>query len=153
MNKTRTVTNKATRHRPVSSCGARAPHGSWSVKALLPEQFFIPAQDSHAAWTGERRLMLAVLQEALHTYLKYSHSCTRRGRRLAEEVRQWFWARESAGLYTFECICQHLHLDPAYLRQGLLHWPRQADEYLKRVRAAPRRATSVSEAKMRSLVA
>jgi hypothetical protein len=120
---------------------------------MLPEQFFIPAQDSHAAWTGERRLMLAVLQEALHTYLKYYHARTPHGRRLSEEARQWFWARESAGLYTFECICQHLRLDPASLRQRLGHWPRQAGEHLKRMRATPRRGTSVSEPKVRSLAA
>jgi hypothetical protein len=64
-------------------------------------------------------LMFAVLQEAVHTYLTYRDVRTRRGRRLFEETRAWFWSRESSWLYAFESICQYLHLDPSYIRRGL----------------------------------
>ena len=55
---------------------------------LLPEQFYTPAQESHERWTGERGLMLAVLEEAVQSYLKYRNSTTRRGRRLFNRSRR-----------------------------------------------------------------
>lgn len=87
--------------------------------ALLPEQFYIPAHESHKRWTGERRLMLAVLQEAVQAYLKYSLSTTHRGRRLFEETRTWFWSLEQPYLFSFESLCAYLQLDPDYIRRGL----------------------------------
>jgi hypothetical protein len=55
----------------------------WRQEQLLPEQFFTSAHESYGAWTGERLLMLAILQEAVHTYLRYCSSETRRGKRLS----------------------------------------------------------------------
>jgi len=141
MKNTRAVAHKAIRRYPTSLFGARELHGTWPIKAVLPAQFFIPAQDSHAVWTGERRLMLAVLQEAFHTYRRYHNSSTRHGRRLFEEARQWFCTRENAGFYSFERICQHLYLDPGYLRRRLVHEPRQIAEYRNYRGAGYRRVT------------
>lgn len=87
--------------------------------ALLPEQFFTPPQESHVNWTGERLLMLAVLQEAINAYLQYASAKTHRGKRLFAETYRWFWSQEREYLYSFESICLHLHLDPDYLRRGL----------------------------------
>ena len=86
---------------------------------LLPEQFFTPARESHERWTGERGLMLAVLEEAVHSYLKYRNSTTRRGRRLFAEAQAWFWSDDQEYLFAFENICTYLQLDPNYVRRGL----------------------------------
>jgi hypothetical protein len=99
----------------------------WRQEHLLPEQFFTSAQESHDRWTGERLLMLAVLQEAVHTYLRYCSSETRRGRRLYDETRTWFLSHERHYLYTFENVCDHLSLDSDYIRQGLEKWPRSTE--------------------------
>ena len=89
------------------------------VGEVLPEQFYTPAQESHERWTGERGLMLAVLEEAVHSYLKYRNSTTRRGRRLFAETQAWFWSDDQEYLFAFENICTYLQLDPNYVRRGL----------------------------------
>ena len=119
-------TNAATRHAnqiaTIPPFGMQEPHRSWSAERLLPEQFFVPAWESAAVWTGERRLLYAVLQEAVHAFLKYRDARTARGQRLFRETQEWFWSEDCDWLYAFESICQHLQLDPDYIRRGLQRW-------------------------------
>lgn len=91
-------------------------------ETITPEQFFVPAWQSSVMWTGERRLLLAVIEEAIHSFLKYRDARTIRGQRLFRETQEWFWSPEQDWLYSFESICQHLHLDPDYIRRGLQRW-------------------------------
>lgn len=60
---------------------------------------------------GERRLMLAVLKEAIYT-------STSGDAVLRREAREWCRAVDS-GLITFAFACEHLGLDPAAMREGL----------------------------------
>jgi hypothetical protein len=99
--------------------------------AILPEQFFRPGQESFAAWTGERRLLLAVLEEALNSFLKYQHNHTRRGRRLFHEAVEWFWSADQRWLCSFETICLHLDLDVDYIRSGLQRLTEKEEKDLK----------------------
>jgi hypothetical protein len=119
MNHTNTATRPANQISTVPLFGMQESQRSWSVERLLPEQFFVPAWESEAVWTGERRLLCAVLQEAVHAFLKYREVRTVRGHRLFREAQEWFWSEQCDGLYAFESICRHLHLDPDYIRQGL----------------------------------
>lgn len=91
----------------------------WEYEILTPDQFVLPARESRAAWTGERRLLLAVLQDAVYTYGKYCHVRTRQGKRLFDEVQEWMWSRDTHWLYAFESICSYLQLDPDSIRKGL----------------------------------
>lgn len=91
----------------------------WEQDILTPDQFACPARESLAAWTGERRLLLAVLKEAVHTYHRYCQAHTRREQRLFGEVQEWIWARDTDHLYAFESICSYLDLDPNFIRTGL----------------------------------
>lgn len=86
---------------------------------LTPEQFFRRATDSARIWTGERRLLCAVLHNAVESLFRYQHDYTARGRRLFKETHDWFWSAHSRELYSFESICAHLHLDAGYIRCGL----------------------------------
>lgn len=86
-----------------------------------PEQFFVQSRESQQVWNGERQLLLAVLEHAIHDFYKYRHSHTRRGERLFREVKQWLWSPERNWLYAFESICLHLNLDPNAVRQRLQH--------------------------------
>ncbi|MCS6924290.1 MAG: MerR family transcriptional regulator [Candidatus Binatia bacterium] len=95
------------------------PLPPWAEEALTPEQFFSLATESRRHWTGERRLLLAVLQNAVDELLRYRDARTTRGRRLFRETRDWFWSREHTYLCAFETICAYLHLDADYVRQGL----------------------------------
>lgn len=131
MDRTNAVTRYATQISTVPPFGMQEPHRSWSAERLLPEQFFVPARESAAAWTGERLLLCTVLQEAVHTFLKYRDACTKRGQRLFRETQEWFWSEDCDWLYAFESICLHLHLDPDYIRRGLQRWQRPIDPLLR----------------------
>ena len=70
----------------------------------------------------ECRLLWAVLQDAMETYMKYAGATNRRGRRLFAEVAQWIGEEDPTRLCSFVSICHVLELDPSYLRAGLRRW-------------------------------
>ncbi|MGE0825201.1 MAG: hypothetical protein AB7G75_15430 [Candidatus Binatia bacterium] len=82
-----------------------------------PEQFYTPANADQ--WAGARRLLLAVLQDAIADWFRYQSDHTTRGRRLYQETQEWFSSRDKSWLYAFETICDHLNLDAEYIRHGL----------------------------------
>ena len=43
---------------------------------LTPEQFFRRGTDSAHIWTGERRLLCAVLHNAVESFFRYRHDYT-----------------------------------------------------------------------------
>ena len=90
-------------------------------EAVLPSQYFsLPAVD--ASLQAEKRLMLAVLEDAVGTFQKYVNARERTGQRLFAEVEDWFAADEVEWPYSFVNISQALGLDPEYLRTGLGRW-------------------------------
>lgn len=104
----------------------RVKRALWEQEILTPDQFVHPARESLAAWTGERRLLLAVLEEAVHTYYKYCQARTRREKQLFGEVQEWFLSQDTHWLYAFENICSHLGFDPDCIRTGLQRGYEQA---------------------------
>lgn len=70
----------------------------------------------------ECRLLWAVLQDAMETYMKYAGATTRRGQHLFAEVEQWLGEEDPTRLCSFVSICHVLELDPGYLRAGLQRW-------------------------------
>jgi hypothetical protein len=73
----------------------------------------------------ERRLLVALLEDAVQTYQKYAFSGTRRGRRLFDEVESWLNEPTAGVALSFEYVCQALGIDPSYLRRGLERWRAQ----------------------------
>ena len=95
------------------------PLPSWEPAVLTPEQFFRRATDSALLWTAKRRLLFAVLHNAVESFFRYQHNYTSRGRRLFKEAHDWFWSAHARGLYSFDSVCTHLHLDAGYIQRGL----------------------------------
>jgi len=91
-----------------------------SPLSCLPEQFFTDATHSEAHWSGTRRLLFAVLQDAVACWFRYQKSRSARGRQLFREIRAWFLTKNRDSLYAFENICTHLNLDAEYFRRGLM---------------------------------
>lgn len=89
---------------------------------LIPEQFFALVPHSAAHWGGARCLLFAVLQDAVACWFRYRHVRSTRGRRLFRQTHDWFCAEDRHWLFAFERICEHLELDPDYLRRGLSQW-------------------------------
>jgi hypothetical protein len=81
----------------------------------------------------EYRLLWAILQEGIETYMKYASASSRRGGRLFHEAQEWIMQDEPTWLCSFVSICHVFDLDPEYIRSGLKHWrARQFSPTLKK---------------------
>ena len=67
----------------------------------------------------ERRLLLAVLEDAIRTYERYAFANDRRGVDQLSHVEAWFASEDSDWTFSFVAICDVLGLDVSYLRRGL----------------------------------
>jgi hypothetical protein len=66
--------------------------------------------------------MLTVLENAVEYFQKYVLARKPSGKKLFQEAEEWFFEKDSDGLFSFEYICETLQLHPDYIRQGLLRW-------------------------------
>jgi len=90
-------------------------------QGLMPSQFF--SRIGRAARVeGERRLMVAVLEDAVRCFRKYSVASNRRGRRLFREVEAWFMEPDTGSALTFDYVCEASGLDADSIRSGLRRW-------------------------------
>jgi len=88
---------------------------------LVPAQYF-ERVGSDAAFQPEKRLMLAVLEEAIATFQRHVLSDNRRSQRLVEEVEAWTSGVDIDWPFSFENVCASLDLEPEYLRAGMARW-------------------------------
>jgi hypothetical protein len=93
-------------------------------EAVLPSQYFAQAAID-SSLQPEKRLMLAVLEDAVGTFQKYARARERTGQRLFTEVEDWFTSDDQEWPYSFVNISQALGLDAAYVRGGLARWRRR----------------------------
>lgn len=68
----------------------------------------------------EKRLMLALLDDALKCFQKHMRAKTRRRKKLFHEVERWFRERDGEDVFSFEHVCTVLGLSPGYVRRLLL---------------------------------
>ena len=92
---------------------------------LLPSQFYAAFRGSTGA-EGSRRLMLAVLRDALECYQKYAFARDVHGRQLFEEAQAWILAEERGWYFSFANICETLNIDIDYVRSSLENWRRRS---------------------------
>lgn len=113
---------------------------------LLPAQYFA-AFAREGGLVRERRLMLAILQDAVECYQKYALARDPRGRMLFEDAFEWIESREREWPFAYENICEVLSLNAEYIRRGLSKWRQQRGPArraaAKIVPLADRRATDV----------
>ncbi len=95
--------------------------GLFEPDVLIRDQF--PATPRRgAAVSSEKRLMLAVLENALDCYQKYILASDRAGRELFKEAAEWIKCTSNEGLFSFENISETLDINSEYLRRGLAAW-------------------------------
>jgi hypothetical protein len=87
----------------------------------------------------ERRLLLAVLEEAIWTYQRYAFADDRRGAALLSQVEEWFASEDSEWTFSFVAICDALGLETTYLRAGLRQM-RDGDRMARQTGAPLRRS-------------
>jgi len=94
-------------------------------ETILPSQYYDRCR-GRSVLEGERRLMLAVLEDAIMCYQKYAGATRPRSRRLFQEAEHWlFREAESSWPFSFEAICGFFDFDAGYLRQRLQGWREQ----------------------------
>jgi hypothetical protein len=88
---------------------------------------------------GARRLMMAVLVDALGCYQKLYRATNGRKRRLFLEAERWLMLEPSPGTVSFRQVCDCLGLDPGRIRRRLRRWrARQLDGATEGAWAPPR---------------
>jgi len=97
------------------------PSALLEPETLLPCQYYDP-NARLSAFEGERRLMLAVLEDAIYCFMKYSRARSGSGRKLFAEASRWIMQPQPHWLYSFESICSTLGIDCDGLRARLNHW-------------------------------
>ena len=81
--------------------------------ALLPSQFNDLIRRRPSKSGGEYRLLWAVLEDAIRTYLSNIKCASFRQRNAFAEVCEWFFAERQAGdgLFGFHSICDALEIE------------------------------------------
>jgi hypothetical protein len=93
--------------------------------ALMPSQ--VSCRHGVDVSSPERRLLLAMLAEAITTLRHAAGARSRAGQRRFVETAAWFASDATDSPFTFASICGVLGLDTVYLRSGLRHWQRFAE--------------------------
>jgi hypothetical protein len=101
--------------------GEEHTFGTLESDLMVPSQFFDRIKVEHSA-QPEKRLMLAVMEDAISTFQKSVRGLTRRQRRLLRETEEWMSEADNHWPFSFENICTALDIEPAYLRRGLKDW-------------------------------
>lgn len=70
--------------------------------------------------SGERRLLLAVLEDGIRTLLKYAQATHGRAHNLRREALSWVTTLDRSDVFSFENICEALGIDAGRLRLRVL---------------------------------
>jgi hypothetical protein len=101
-----------------------------AAPAVFEPWIVLPTQGLHgtgtAASSGEKRLMAAVLADAIQLYLKHRHH---RNGVLFREAERWIESRDCRWLLSYENVCDVLQIDAERLRKAL-HLHAEADANL-----------------------
>jgi hypothetical protein len=104
---------------PLSSFASQDMGKLFEPDAILPAQFYAMFKCSQYR-EPERRLMVAVLEDAVSCLSMNPRECNLRQRKQYEEAKQWVSVEEeSEWIFSFRNICEVLGMDPSYLRRGL----------------------------------
>jgi hypothetical protein len=141
--------NRATSCAPI----ARG-HDDYDAPIELAPEIMLPVQFDDLRRSGvlerpEHRLMLAVLEDAVHVYQVGCADGGARTRRLFAEAEQWFASEATSSPFAFVTICQVLGLDAEYVRSGLRRWRVAREAGRTTARAMPMRIRRVSGARHR----
>jgi hypothetical protein len=92
---------------------------------LLPEQY-LDTFRRKLHLEPEKKLMLAVLEDAIACYQKHLFARDGKGKALFLEAEAWVEQKSGEGVFSFDSVCEILGLDPEYLRRGIREWKTRA---------------------------
>lgn len=86
---------------------------------LLPEQ--LAALRSNPP-QGAKRLLLAMLEDAVHCFQTYLLARNPHEQRLFQEAEEWLFSDEPQWFFSFEHICELLGFHPGRVHSALKQW-------------------------------
>jgi hypothetical protein len=114
----RTNTNTADTGNTSVHRGEERINALFQPDTLLPDQY-LDTQQRTTFLEPEKRLMLAVLDDAVNCYRENLFSQRGKDRRLFDEAEEWILTRGGDRAFSFDNVCESLGLNPEYLRRGL----------------------------------
>jgi len=87
--------------------------------SLLSAQYFETLRRKNFL-EPEKRLMLAILEDAVDCFQNNLLRPSLKSRRLFQEAEKWIVEVDGDWIFSFENVCEALGLNPAYVRQGML---------------------------------
>jgi len=106
----------------VSASSVREGDNLFDLDTILPDQYYATFKRGHYG-DPEKRLMVAILEDAVSCLSKDLRTSTRQQRKSCEEAANWINAEgEDDWIFSFTSVCESLGFDPCYLRRGLTHW-------------------------------
>jgi hypothetical protein len=91
---------------------------------LLPDQY-LDTFRRKLHLEPEKKLMLAILEDAVACYQKYLFASDGKGKAQFRDTEDWFFQGTDLGIFSFDIVCETVGLEPNYLRRGLAHWKKQ----------------------------
>ena len=88
---------------------------------LLPIQYFAALKRKRYS-SGEHRLLIAIMQDAVECFQKHIHARDSKRRQLYLDAESWISSEDYSGTFSFNNVCDLLGMSPEYLRQGLIDW-------------------------------
>jgi len=84
---------------------------------IVLQSQFLNERASPVRFSGEYRLALAILQDAIQIYCMEGSG--RRNLQLRREAARWLHSDDRSWCFSFERICETLELEPDCVRRGL----------------------------------
>ena len=95
----------------------------------LARHDFLKTYQRQSPLQPEKRLLLAVLKDAIEIFQKLANARNRRQRALFAAAEQWIYDKDADGLFTFNGACEALDLNPFFVRRGLTYWRKQRQSF------------------------
>ena len=102
------------------------PVGSSSKLDILTVQEYFGRWDGTSCLQPEKRLMFAILLDAVECFQKYSLLPGQYADRLFKDTEHWIFEDDHKWPFSFMNICEAVEMDPNYLRKGLALWKLRA---------------------------
>jgi hypothetical protein len=93
----------------------------FTPEVLTPDQYYDQRRDD-SVMRPVKRLMMAVLEDALRCFQNNATTASGPRKRLYAEAEEWLCGDNSDGPFSFNTVCETLGIEPHYLRSGLLQW-------------------------------
>lgn len=91
---------------------------------VLPEQI-IEGYRNDSYLSGEKALMLAVLEDGIRCFQEHLRNPRYNPRLLSQEAEEWIRAEDWDWPFSFNNVCENLGVNPEALRTSLLRWKAQ----------------------------